>query len=139
MDDNCIFCKIVEGYIPSYKIYETDNFLAFLDIAQFSEGHTLVIPKTHYRFVWDVPNIGEYFQVVQKVAQHYIKNFNFKYVDSLVYGRMVPHAHVHLVPHNGDNLEWNNSQKHTEDLGQDEERKLTPENGMLLVNKFKIS
>ena len=70
MDDNCIFCKIVEGYIPSYKIYETDNFLAFLDIAQFSEGHTLVIPKTHYRFVWDVPNIGEYFQVVQKVAQH---------------------------------------------------------------------
>jgi len=139
MDDNCIFCKIVEGYIPSYKIYETDNFLAFLDIAQFSEGHTLVIPKTHYRFVWDVPNIGEYFQVVQKVAQHYIKNFNFKYVDSLVYGRMVPHAHVHLVPHNGDNLEWNNSQKHTEDLGQAEERKLTPENGMLLVNKFKIS
>ena len=139
MDDNCIFCKIVEGYIPSYKIYETDNFLAFLDIAQFSEGHTLVIPKTHYRFVWDVPNIDEYFQVVQKVAQHYIKNFNFKYVDSLVYGRMVPHAHVHLVPHNGDNLEWNNSQKHTEDLGQDEERKLTPENGMLLVNKFKIS
>jgi len=62
---NCIFCKIVKGEIPAYKIYEDENFLAFLDINPQSPGHTQVIPKRHYRWVWDIPNVGAYFEVVK--------------------------------------------------------------------------
>ena len=60
---NCIFCKIVKGEIPSHKVYENEKFLAFLSIEPESPGHTLVIPKEHYRWVWDVPEAGEYFEV----------------------------------------------------------------------------
>ena len=67
MTDNCIFCKIVSGDIPSYKIYEDDEYLAFLDIAPFADGHTLVIPKKHYQFVWDVEEVGKYIEVAQKI------------------------------------------------------------------------
>ncbi|KKT79078.1 MAG: Histidine triad (HIT) protein, partial [Parcubacteria group bacterium GW2011_GWF2_44_8b] len=59
----CIFCKIVKGEIASCKVYEDENFLAFLDINPQSPGHTQVITKIHYRWVWDVPNAGEYFEV----------------------------------------------------------------------------
>ena len=62
--ENCIFCKIVSGEIPSYKVYEDNEFMAFLDVRPLNLGHTLVIPKKHYRWVWDVPNIGEYYEVV---------------------------------------------------------------------------
>jgi histidine triad (HIT) family protein len=99
MSDNCIFCKLVSGEYPSYKIYEDSNYLAFLDIAPFAEGHTLVIPKKHTQFIWDVENFGEYLEVVQKISSHY-KEIGYKYVDMLVFGRDVPHAHIHLIPLN---------------------------------------
>lgn len=99
MTDNCIFCKIISGDIPSYKIYEDDEYLAFLDIAPFAEGHTLVIPKKHYQFVWDVEEVGKYIEVAQKISKHY-KDKGFKYVDMLVFGRDIPHAHIHLIPLN---------------------------------------
>ena len=63
---NCIFCKIINKEIPCTKIYEDENFLAFLDINPLSPGHTQIIPKKHYRWVWDIENIGEYFEVVKK-------------------------------------------------------------------------
>jgi len=66
--DDCIFCKIVKGEIPAFKVYEDNDFLAFLDINPISVGHTLLIPKKHYRWVYDVPNFGEYWQVAQKIA-----------------------------------------------------------------------
>ena len=94
----CIFCKIVVGEIPSYKVYEDDDFFAFLDISPLNPGHTLIIPKKHYRWVWDVPNIGEYYQVVGKIANAIKKAFNTDWVVSLVVGEAVPHAHVWLIP-----------------------------------------
>ena len=51
---DCIFCKIISGEIPSYKIYEDDNVLAFLDITQGTKGHTLIIPKKHIKNVYDL-------------------------------------------------------------------------------------
>ena len=111
MKDECIFCKIIAGEIPSYKIYETDNFLSFLDISQFVPGHTLVIPKEHSRFVWDVPKFTEYYQVINKIANHYKNDLKYTFVDSLVFGRGVAHAHVHLLPHNGDDKDWENALK----------------------------
>lgn len=98
MKHNCIFCKIVAGEAKSYKIYEDDDFLAFLDIQQWVNGHTLVIPKKHYHWVWDVPNIGEYFKVVKKIANHFKEKMDIDLVMSVIYGMDVPHAHVHLFP-----------------------------------------
>lgn len=95
---NCIFCKIVKGEIPSYKVYESDNFLAFLDIRPLNPGHTMVIPKKHYRWVWDVPNVGEYFEVVSKIANAIRKAFNTEWVVSMIFGEEVEHAHIWLVP-----------------------------------------
>ena len=96
--DDCIFCKIINGELPCYKVYEDENFLAFLDIKPLNPGHTLIIPKKHFRWVWDVPNLGDYYEIVGKIANALKKAFNTDYVISLVFGEDVPHAHVWLVP-----------------------------------------
>ena len=95
---DCIFCKIVKNEIPCYKIYEDKEFLAFLDINPRNPGHTLIIPKKHYRWVWDVPNINSYYKVVGKIANAIKKALKTDFVVSLVIGEEVPHAHVWLVP-----------------------------------------
>ena len=94
-----MFCKIVKGEIPSYKVYEDENFLAFLDINPQSPGHTQVIPKEHYKFVWDVPNVGEYFEVAKKVALAQKKAFNQEIIFSKIVGTDVFHAHIWVFPH----------------------------------------
>lgn len=95
---DCIFCKIAKGEIPSHKVYEDDNFLAFLDIRPRNKGHTLVIPKQHYRWVWDHPDIGSYYEAVKKVANAIKKALETDFIISIVIGEEVPHAHVWLVP-----------------------------------------
>lgn len=97
-DSNCIFCKIVRGDIPAHKVYEDDNFLALLDINPQSPGHVQVIPKKHYRWVWDVSNVGEYFEVVRKIALAQRKAFNTEYILSKVVGEEVEHAHIWVYP-----------------------------------------
>lgn len=92
--EDCIFCKIVAGGIPTHKVYEDDNFLAFLDIRPMSPGHSLIIPKKHYRWVWDVPNAGEYFAAAQKVAKAIQKGFAIEAVHAKIVGEEVPHAHI---------------------------------------------
>ncbi|MCX6786966.1 MAG: HIT domain-containing protein [Candidatus Kaiserbacteria bacterium] len=92
--DTCIFCQIISGAIPAHKVYEDSEFLAFLDIRPLSPGHTLIIPKKHYRFVWDVPNIGNYFVVVQKIAKALQKISGTDEIYMKVIGEEVPHAHV---------------------------------------------
>lgn len=137
MEADCIFCKIISGQIPSYKIYEDADFIAFLDISQFTPGHTLVLPKKHYRFVWDVENIGAYYEVVKKISNHY-KSLGYAYADSLVFGRQVPHAHVHVLPHNGDNLEWNSALKALDAFTESATPRLSLEQGKELVNKLSL-
>lgn len=97
--NDCIFCKIVNGEIPAEKVYENDTFLAFLDIHPASVGHTLIIPKKHYRWVWDVPQIGEYFEVAKKIALAEQKAFNQEAIWSGIKGDEVPHAHLSILPH----------------------------------------
>lgn len=96
--ENCIFCKIVKGEIPSHKVYEDDNFFAFLDINPLSPGHTLVIPKKHYRWVWDVPDVGEYFEIARKIALAEKKAFKTEMVIGKIIGEEVPHAHIWIYP-----------------------------------------
>ena len=98
METNCVFCKIVKGEIPSTKVYEDKEFLAFLSINPESAGHTLIIPKTHYRWVWDVPNAGTYFEIAQKIALAQKKAFNTDFVLSKIVGEEVHHAHIWVFP-----------------------------------------
>lgn len=114
-DINCIFCKIVKGEISSYKVYEDENFLAFLDINPQSPGHTQVISKKHYRWVWDTPNTGEYFEVVKKIAKAQQKAFGTDFILSKIIGDEVEHAHIWVFPNTkvvGDKKDFkSNAQK----------------------------
>lgn len=96
--DNCIFCKIIAGEISCYKVYEDDNFLAFLDIKPFAKGHTMVIPKNHHRWVYDVPGFGEYWETTKKISQHILAKLNPMFITYLTMGNQVPHAHIHIIP-----------------------------------------
>ncbi len=105
MLENCIFCKIVAGQIPSHKVYEDDSFLAFLDINPEKPGHVQLIPKKHYRWVWDVPSdrrqkgsLGAYMETAQKIALAQRKAFGTDFIASRIMGDEVPHAHIWLVP-----------------------------------------
>lgn len=100
-DSNCIFCKIAKGEIPAHKVYEDENFLAFLDINPQSPGHVQVISKEHYRWVWDVPNVGAYFEVVRKIAKAQQKAFNTDWILSRIIGDEVSHAHIWVFPNSG--------------------------------------
>ncbi len=95
---DCVFCKIVKKEIPCDKIYEDEDFLAFLDIRPLNNGHTLVIPKKHYRWTWDVKNFGEYFEFARKIEKGIEKALKPLRVLVLVFGDEVQHAHIHLVP-----------------------------------------
>ena len=103
--DNCIFCKIVKGEIPCFKIYEDEKFLAFMDVFPRAKAHALVIPKQHYRWVYDVPNFGEYWDVSRKVAQKIQESLQSEFISFLTMGEEVPHAHIHILP-NGEGLKF---------------------------------
>jgi len=96
--ENCIFCQIVAGKIPCYKVYEDKSFLGFLDINPRVLGHTLVIPKRHYRWVYDVSNFGAYWEVVRKITLAMKKALRPKFITYVTYGLDVPHAHIHIMP-----------------------------------------
>ena len=96
--DDCIFCKIVRGEIPAYKVYEDDLFLGFLDIKPLNPGNSLLIPKKHYRWVNDVPEFGQYWQAAQKIALASQKVVNADYISYLTLGMEVHHAHIRIIP-----------------------------------------
>lgn len=135
--EDCIFCKIVRGEIPSYKIYEDDKYLAFLDIARFVDGHTIVIPKKHCRFIWDIENVGEFYEFAVKIANHY-RSLGYEFIDSASFGRLVPHAHYHLVPNKKDGNDWDKALESLSVLQKDAGRRLTPEQGADILARFKL-
>ena len=101
----CIFCKIVAGEIPCYKIYEDQDFLVFLDVYPKTTAQMLVIPKTHVEWVWDVPNLGAYYEVAGKVARHVREINGGEPVRQMVYGFQVSHAHIQLRPGQNNDLD----------------------------------
>ena len=96
--ENCIFCKIVSGKIPSYKIYENNLFYSFLDVFPKTKGHTLIIPKKHYRWVYDVPEFGVYWETALTVTKAVQKALKPEWVSYLTVGLIAPHAHIHIIP-----------------------------------------
>ena len=100
-----IFSKIIAGDIPSFKIAESDKFIAFLDIEPLVKGHVLVVPKTEVDKIFDVPDdyLAEMLVFAKPVAHAIEKAFNCKRCGISVIGLEVPHAHMHLVPINSSN------------------------------------
>ena len=100
-----IFSKIISGEIPSFKIYEDDNFLAFLDINPNSLGHTLCIPKKEIDQMFDLDDktLSELIIFSKKVANAIKKAVVCERVGMSVIGLEVPHVHVHLIPINNMN------------------------------------
>ena len=96
--DDCIFCKIIKGEVPCHKVYEDDNFLGFLDIRPLTKGNSLLVSKKHYRWVYDVPNFGDYWEAAKKVALSTIKTLGAERVTFLTLGMEVPHAHIRIIP-----------------------------------------
>ena len=97
-----IFTRIINGEIPSYKVAETDEFLAFLDINPNAKGHTLCIPKVEVNKIFDLePDVyGRLMEFSRKVAIALEKTVSCKRVGMAVIGLEVPHVHVHLIPLN---------------------------------------
>ena len=98
-----IFSLIVEGKIPSYKVAENEQFLAFLDINPLREGHSLVIPKREEDYLFDLGDeeIASMMVFAKKVAKAIDKVIDCERVGVAVLGLEVPHAHIHLVPIDG--------------------------------------
>lgn len=109
-----IFTKIVNGEIPSYKVAETDQYYAFLDIAPLQKGHTLVVPKREEDYIFDLSDeeLAGMMVFAKKVAKAIQKEIPCQRVGIAVIGLDVPHAHIHLVPLNGGNdLNFSNPKK----------------------------
>jgi len=100
-----IFSKIIAGDIPSFKIAESEKFIAFLDIEPLVKGHVLVVPKIEVDKIFDVPDnyLAEMLVFAKPVAHAIEKTFNCKRCGICVVGLEVPHAHMHLVPINSSN------------------------------------
>jgi len=102
-----LFCKITRGEIPSSKVFENDEFIAFLDINPINPGHTLVVPKNHADYLFDM-NDGEYsriFKTAKFLAPKIQSAMGSKKIGVIVEGFLVPHVHVHLIPlHHGGEL-----------------------------------
>lgn len=106
---NCIFCKIINGEIPCYKVYEDEKVLAFLDISQASKGHTLIVPKIHFANMLecDEETVAYMYKIANKLGNQIINSLGAKGMNILtnineVAGQTVKHFHIHLLPRYND-------------------------------------
>ena len=103
--DDCIFCKLANGDIPTRKIYEDDKFVVFMDMSPATRGHSLVVPKDHYANIYEMPAelAGEAMKVAQKMAIKmkdalHTDGFNIVQNNGEAAGQTVFHFHMHLIP-----------------------------------------
>lgn len=117
---DCIFCKIIEGEIPSYKVYEDENTIAFLDANPTSKGHTLVVPKKHVETIDQASEMSYMWNILVKVSQAVEEAFdpeglNISQNNGEVAGQEVMHMHFHVTPrYTGDEIEVNYNREELE-------------------------
>lgn len=106
---DCVFCKIIKGEIPCYKIFEDEKTLAFLDISKDAVGHTLVVPKKHVESLVEISEevLNQTMKIAQKISKHYIENCGFDGVQIInncgsSAGQSVMHFHIHVIPRKKD-------------------------------------
>lgn len=127
-DENCIFCKIIAGEIPSNTIYEDDDFKVILDVSPASKGHALILPKNHVAdiFTIDEDVAAKAMKLAKKLATHmkevlHCDGFNILQNNGEVAGQTVFHFHMHLIPRyknakNDDMIMWNHLEFTPEEL-----------------------
>ena len=127
-DENCIFCKIIAGEIPSKTIYEDEEFKVFLDVNPASKGHVLVIPKEHYADLYEIDEevAARAMKLVKKLAGHMkavlnCDGLNLVQNNGVVAGQTVFHFHMHLIPRyenakNKDILTWSHETFSAEEM-----------------------
>ncbi|MBU3918685.1 HIT family protein [Patescibacteria group bacterium] len=123
--EDCIFCKIVKGEIPCYKIYENKKAIAFLDINPIAKGHILVLPKNHYENIFEIDeeSIKEVALAIKNVAilqreKLGLQGMNIFQANNAIAGQTIFHIHFHLVPrYAGDNINaWPKSNYFEKDI-----------------------
>lgn len=133
--NDCIFCKIIDGEIPSAKVYEDNQIYAFLDISQVTKGHTLVIPKTHTKNIYEtspevaqelfsrIPKIANAIKEVYKPVGMNLLNNNEEAADQSVF-----HIHIHIIPRYGDGDGYSsNWVTHTDDYSSEDLQQIAKE------------
>lgn len=111
--NDCIFCKIVNGEIPSMKVYEDEHTLVFMDVAKDVDGHMLAIPKKHVKNILDCEEktLHRLTDTVKKVSDHCVRDCGYEGVNLLnasdeSAGQSVPHFHIHIIPRkHGDGVD----------------------------------
>ncbi len=131
----CIFCEIINGNIPSYKIYEDDTCMAFLDISQATIGHTLIVPKNHFENIFELDEkVMEHLgKIVVKLSKHLKDTLGLTALNILNNngsnaGQTVNHFHIHLIPRYNDSdltIHFNSNELSKEDFNN-------------LLNKIKL-
>lgn len=125
-DQNCIFCKIANGEIPSKTIYEDEKFRVILDLGPATKGHALILPKEHYKNLYEIPEktAAEAMKLAKKMTiqmtdRLHADGFNIVQNNNEVAGQTVFHFHMHLIPrYIGDNqdINWVPGKPSQEDL-----------------------
>lgn len=125
-DDNCIFCKIANGEIPSKTVYEDENFRAILDLSPAAKGHTLILPKNHYKNLFELPEetAAEVFAVAKKLGTQLVDKLHSDGLNIIqnngeVAGQTVFHFHMHLIPRykdDGQKITWEQGEPSQEEL-----------------------
>lgn len=116
MNNDCIFCKIANGEIPSKTVYEDENFRVILDLGPATKGHALILPKEHYANLFELPEetAAAAMKVAKKLSAQMVENLgadglNLVQNNGEVAGQTVKHFHLHLIPRykdDGQNILW---------------------------------
>ena len=126
MKDDCIFCKLANGIIPTNSIYEDENFNVILDAGPATKGHALILPKEHYRNIYELPEdtASELFKLAKRMAVTMTEKlsadgFNIVQNNEEVAGQSVFHFHMHLIPRYKDGksiLTWGHEEFTPEEM-----------------------
>lgn len=95
---SCVFCQIISRETPGYVVYEDAQRLAFLDKYPQTRGHLQLVPKTHTRWIYELPDIASFFICAQKLIRVIIPTLGADHVTLASFGKQVPHAHLWIVP-----------------------------------------
>ena len=127
-DDNCIFCKIAAGEIPSKTLCEDEQFRVILDLGPAAKGHALILPKEHYENIYEIPDetVADAMKLAKKMAGIMTEKlncdgFNIVQNNGVVAGQTVFHFHMHLIPRykdDGQTIGWKPGEPSQEELEQ---------------------
>jgi len=127
-DDNCIFCKIAAGEIPTNAIYEDNDHKVILDMGPATRGHALILPKEHYKNIYEMPadRVGKAFELAKKMADSMTEKlgadgFNIVQNNNEIAGQTVFHFHIHLIPRyegDGQLIGWRPGESSPEELAK---------------------